>query len=93
MGRQHEHVHDNKISRNLGEYHQGLGKCQDVREEKLGRSQQEKAKSDSTLSPPWTLGPVCTKIDDQDAFELQLGWVLYGWKDKDISFPTQLEPL
>jgi hypothetical protein len=24
--------------RNLGEYHQGLGKCQDVKEEKLGLS-------------------------------------------------------
>jgi hypothetical protein len=43
--------------RNLGEDHQGLGKCQDVKEEKLRRSQQEKAKSDSTSSPPRSLGP------------------------------------
>jgi hypothetical protein len=37
--------------RNLGEDEKELGKGQDVKEEKLGRSQQEKAKSDSTLSP------------------------------------------
>jgi hypothetical protein len=44
--------------RNLGEDHQGLVKYQDVKEEKLGRSQQqEKAKSDSTSSPPRSLGP------------------------------------
>jgi hypothetical protein len=56
--------------RNLGEDQQGLGKGQDVKEEKLGRSQQEKAKSDSTSSPPRSLGPVCTKMDAQDASEL-----------------------
>jgi hypothetical protein len=33
--------------RNLGEDQQGLGRGQHVKEEKLGRSQQEKAKSDS----------------------------------------------
>jgi hypothetical protein len=38
--------------RNLGEDQQGLGKGQDVKEEKLARLQQEGAKSDSTLSPP-----------------------------------------
>jgi hypothetical protein len=78
--------------RNLGEDQQGLGKGQDVKEEKLGRSQQEKAKSDSTSSPPRSLGPVCTKMDAQDASELWLGWALYEWKAKDISLPTQLEP-
>jgi hypothetical protein len=36
----------------LGENHKELGKCQDIKEEKLGRSQQEKDKSDSTSSPP-----------------------------------------
>jgi hypothetical protein len=40
--------------RNLGEDHQGLIKGQDVKEEKLGHSQQEKAKFDSTSSPPWS---------------------------------------
>jgi hypothetical protein len=44
--------------RNLGEDHKGLGKGQDIKEEKLGRSQQEKAKSDSTSSPPRSSGPV-----------------------------------
>jgi hypothetical protein len=61
------------IFRNLGEDHQGLGKCKEVKEEKLGRSQQEKAKSDSTSSPPRIPRPVCTKMDVQDASELQLG--------------------
>jgi hypothetical protein len=76
--------------RNLGEDQQGLEKSQDIREEKLGRSQQEKAKSDSTSSLPRSSGPVCTKMDTQDAFELRLGWALYGWKYKEICFPTQL---
>jgi hypothetical protein len=78
--------------RNLGKDQQGLGKGQDVKEEKLGRSQQEKAKSNSTSSPPRSLGPVCTKAGAQGASELRLGWALYGWKSKEISFPTQLEP-
>jgi hypothetical protein len=78
--------------RNLGEDQQGLGKDQDVKKEKLGRSQQEKAKSDSTSSPPLSLGLVCTKTDAQDASELLLGWNLYRWKAKEILFPTHLEP-
>jgi hypothetical protein len=78
--------------RNLGEYQQGLEKGQDIKEEKLGRSQQEKVKPDPTLSPPRSSGPVCTKTDTQDASELQLGWSLYGWKYKEIRFPAQLVP-
>jgi hypothetical protein len=78
--------------RNLGEDHKGLEKCQDVKEENLGRSQQVKAKSDPTSSPPRSLGPVCIKMDAQDASKLRLGWALYGWKDKEIKFRTQLEP-
>jgi hypothetical protein len=46
--------------RNLGEDQKGLGKGQGVKEEKLGRSQQEKAKSDSTSPPPLSQGPVYT---------------------------------
>jgi hypothetical protein len=49
--------------RNLGEDQQGLEKRQDIEEEKLGRSEQEKAKSDSTSSPPRSSGPICTKTD------------------------------
>ena len=49
--------------RNLGEDQRGLEKGQDIKEEKLGCSQQEKAKSDSTSSPPWSSGQVCTKTD------------------------------
>jgi hypothetical protein len=59
--------------RNLGDDQKGLGKEQDVKEEKLGRSQQEKVRSDSTSSPPQTLGLVCTKMDAQDAYKLRLG--------------------
>jgi hypothetical protein len=77
--------------RNLREDHQRLQKCQDIKEERLRRLQQEKTKSDSTSSPPWSPGPVYTKTDDQYAFELRLGWALHGWKDKKIKFPTQLE--
>jgi hypothetical protein len=53
--------------RNLEEDHIGLEKCQHVKEENLGHSQQEKAKSDSTSSPPRSPGPVCTKMDTQGA--------------------------
>jgi hypothetical protein len=59
--------------RNLGEDHKGLEKCQDVKEEKLGRSLQEKAKFDSTSSPPRRPGPVCTRMDGHDASKLRLG--------------------
>jgi hypothetical protein len=48
-------VMDVLMIRNLGEDQEGLGKDQDVKEEKLGRSQQEKSKFDSTSSPPWSL--------------------------------------
>jgi hypothetical protein len=57
--------------RNLGDDQQGLKKGQDIKEENLRRSQQEKAKSDSTSSPPWSLGPDCTKIDAQNASKLR----------------------
>jgi hypothetical protein len=49
--------------RNFGEDHQRLIKWQDVKEEKLGRSQQEMPKSDSTSSPPCSLRRVDTKMD------------------------------
>jgi hypothetical protein len=78
--------------RNLWEDQQGLEKGQDIKEEKLGCSQQEKAKSDSTSSPPRSSGRVCTKMVAPDASKLRLDWSLYGWKSKEISFPTQLEP-
>jgi hypothetical protein len=55
---------------NLGEDQQGLEKGQDIKEEKLGRSQQEKSKSESTSSPPWSSELVCTKTDAHDASKL-----------------------
>jgi hypothetical protein len=101
------HVHSNLVNyvleltlgamdvlmiRNLGEDQQGLEKGQDIKEENLGHSQQEKAKSDSTSSPPQSSGSVCTKTNAQEVSELQLGWALYGCKAKEIIFPSQLEP-
>jgi hypothetical protein len=77
--------------RNLGEDYQGLGKGQDVKEDKIGCSPQEKAKSDSTSSPPRSPGVVCTKTDARDAYGLRFGWTLYGWKIKEISFLAQLK--
>jgi hypothetical protein len=56
-------VMDVLMIRNLGEDEQGLYKGQDIKEEKLGRSQQEKVKFDPTSSPPWSSGQVCTKTD------------------------------
>ena len=80
------------IIRILVEEYKGLGKGQDVKEDKLEHLQQEKAKSDPISSPPRSPGPVCTKMDAQVASELLLGRALYVWKDKEIVFPTQLEP-
>jgi hypothetical protein len=56
--------------RNLGEDQLGLGKGQDINGEKLGRSQQEKAKSDSTSSRPRSPELVYTKMDAREASEL-----------------------
>jgi hypothetical protein len=45
-------VIDVLMIRNHREDQQGLEKGQDIKEEKLGHSPQEKVKSDSTSSPP-----------------------------------------
>jgi hypothetical protein len=45
-------IMDVLMIRNLREGQQGLRKGASVNEKKLGCSQQEKAKSDSTVSPP-----------------------------------------
>jgi hypothetical protein len=68
--------------RNLGEDHQGLGKYQYVKEEKLGHSKQEKVMSDSTSSPPRSSGPVCTKTYAQDASEIQLARLGFIWMER-----------
>jgi hypothetical protein len=49
--------------RNHGEDQKGLEKDHSIKEDKLGCSQQEGAKSGSTWSPPWSSGLVCTKTD------------------------------
>jgi hypothetical protein len=36
------------------------------------------------VTPSRVPGPVCTKMDAQDASGLQLRQTGYGWKDKEI---------
>ena len=56
--------------RNLGEDQQGLGKGLVVEEEEQGRHNRKEIKSDSTATLSRVLGPVCTKMDTQDASRL-----------------------
>jgi hypothetical protein len=63
---------------------QGLGKGLGVEEEKQGRHNRKEIKSDSAATPSRVPGPVCTKMDAQDASGLRLRWTRYGWKDKKI---------
>jgi hypothetical protein len=58
--------------RNLGEDHQGLGTGLGVEEEEQGRHNRKEIKSYSTATPSWVLGPVCTKMNAQDASGLRL---------------------
>jgi hypothetical protein len=58
--------------RNLGEDQQGHGKGLGVEEEKQGRHNRKEIKSDSAVTPSRVPGPVCTKMDAQDASELRL---------------------
>jgi hypothetical protein len=58
--------------RNLGEDQQGLGKGLGVEEEKQGRHNRKEIKSDSAATPSRVPGPVCTKMDAQDASGLRL---------------------
>jgi hypothetical protein len=56
--------------RNLGEDQKGLGKG--LEEEEQGRHNRKKIKSDSAATPSRVPGPVCTKMDAQDASGLRL---------------------
>jgi hypothetical protein len=59
--------------RNLGEDQQGLGKVLGVEEEQQqGRHNRKEIKSDSAATPSRVPGPVCTKMDAQDASGLRL---------------------
>jgi hypothetical protein len=60
------------IIRNLGEDQQGLGKGLGVEEEQQGRHNRKEIKSDSAATPSRVIGPVCTKMDAQDASGLRL---------------------
>jgi hypothetical protein len=60
------------IIRNLGEDQQGLGKGLGVEEEQQGRHNRKEIKSDSVATPSRVPGPVCTKMDAQDASGLRL---------------------
>jgi hypothetical protein len=53
--------------RNFGEDHQGLGKGVGIEEEQQGCHNRKEIKSDSTATPSRVPGPVCTKMDAQDA--------------------------
>jgi hypothetical protein len=57
---------------NLGENQQGLGKGIGVEEEEQGRHNRKEIKCDSDATPSRVPGPVCTKMDAQDASGLQL---------------------
>jgi hypothetical protein len=58
--------------RNFGEDQQGLGKGLGVEEEHQGRHNRKEIKSDSAATPSRVPGPVCTKMDAQDASGLRL---------------------
>jgi hypothetical protein len=58
--------------RNLGEDQQGLGKGLGVEEERKGAHNRKEIKSDSATTPSRVPGPVCTKMDAQDASGLRL---------------------
>jgi hypothetical protein len=60
------------LIRNLGEDQQELGKGLGVEEEQQGRHNRKDIKSDSAATPSRVPGPVCTKIDAQDASGLRL---------------------
>jgi hypothetical protein len=47
--------------------------------------------SDSTSSHPRSPEPFYTKTDAHDPSKLHLGLALYGWKAKEIIFPSQLD--
>jgi hypothetical protein len=61
-----------------------LGKYKVSRRSSKGIHNRKEIKSDSAAIPSWVPRPVCTKMDAQDASELQLQWTRYGWKDKKI---------
>jgi hypothetical protein len=58
--------------RNLGEDQQGHGKGLSVEEEQQGHHNRKEIKSDSAATPSRVPGPVCTKMDAQDASGLRL---------------------
>jgi hypothetical protein len=61
-----------------------LGKTKVLkRSNKVVHSRKE-IKSESAATPSRVPGPVCTKMDDQDASGLRLRWTGYGWKDNEI---------
>ena len=70
--------------RYLEEDQQGLGKGLCIEEEQQGRPQQEGDQVRVAATPSRVLGPVCTKMDAQDASGLRLPRTGYGWKDNKI---------
>jgi hypothetical protein len=58
--------------RNFGEDRKGLGKGLGVEEEQQGCHNRKEIKSNSAATPSWVSGPVCTKMNTQDASGLRL---------------------
>jgi hypothetical protein len=58
--------------RNLREDHQGLGKGLGVEEDEQGRHNRKEIKSYSAATPSRVPGPVCTRMNAQDASGLRL---------------------
>jgi hypothetical protein len=61
-----------------------LEKAKVSRKSSKGVHNKKKIKSDSAVIPSRVSGPVCTKMDTQDASGLRLRRTWYGWKDKKI---------
>jgi hypothetical protein len=61
-----------------------LGKAKVLRRRSKGVHNRKEIKSESSATPSRVLGPVCTKMDAQDASELRLRRTGYGWKDNEI---------
>jgi hypothetical protein len=55
-----------------------------LRRSSKGVHNRKEIKSESAATLSRVPGPVCTKMDAQDASGLRLRWTGYGWKDNEI---------
>jgi hypothetical protein len=61
-----------------------LGKAKVLRRSSKGVHNRKEIKSESVATPSRVTGPVCTKMDAQNASGLRLRRTGYGWKDNEI---------